>query len=395
MKIAIITNGSLPVPSVKGGGVETLTTQFINQNEKYGKNEIVVFSIENKEAEDKSKEYKHCKFVFMKHKERTILDRIKYRLLRKYSINSPYSYKRCIKCISNNSFDRVILENSTWPLEYASKRIGDKLWLHLHNDWINNECDKKTQKIFTNSINRMGGVIVVSNYIRKRILTLPDVTQEKIVVLKNCTDNKIFNGEKDAESIKEIKNKYNIGENEIVLIFTGRISEQKGLLQLIKAFNILETEKEVRLLIVGSSKSGEKYIDTYTKKVLDEIDKSNKKITFTGYIPYEQLNRIYAVADIAILPSMWEDPAPLTVFESMSMGLPIITTNSGGIPEYANEECAIICEKESNVEYNLKKAIEKLVEDEDCREKMGVIAKETSLDYTVEKFYDDFCMILK
>lgn len=395
MKIAILTNGSLPVPNVKGGGVETLTTQFINENEKHGENEIVVFSIKNKKAEEKSKEYKHCQFVFMEHKERTILDRIKYRLLKKYSINSPYPYKRCIKYINKHSFDRVILENSTWPLEYASKRIGDKLWLHLHNDWINNECNKKTQKIFTNSINRMGGVIVVSNYIRKRILTLPDVTQEKIVVLKNCTDNKIFNGEKDAESIKKIKAAYNISDNEIVLIFTGRISEQKGLLQLIKAFNMLETEKEVRLLIVGSSKSGEEYIDEYTRLVMDEIDKSNKKITFTGYIPYEQLNGIYAVADIAVLPSMWEDPAPLTVFESMSMGLPIITTNSGGIPEYANEGCAIFCEKENNIEYNLKKAIENLVEDADCREQMSVRAKETSLDYTVEKFYDDFCIILE
>ena len=329
----------------------------------------------------------------MKPQKQTIIDRIKYRVFNKYSVNSPYSYKKAIKKIKNDNYDSVIIENTTWPLEYAAKKLGDKLWLHLHNDWINYECSAKDRRRFIKSISKMRGVITVSQYIKDRILTIKSISNEKIKVLKNCTDLSVFGVEIEKELIDSFKEKHGIGK-EIVLVFTGRISEQKGLLQLIKAINMVDSSCDIRLLIAGSSKSGEEYVDEYTKKVLEEISNSDKKINFTGYIPHEELNLLYSVADIAILPSMWEDPAPLTVFESLASGLPIITTNSGGIPEYVNDSCAIICEKEKDVEIQLKDAIELLVQDINKREKMGKESKKLSSMYTVEKYYDDFNKIL-
>ena len=55
MKIAIITVGELPVPNIKGGGAETLVTQILDENEKVGKIEFVVYSIENEEAESRAR----------------------------------------------------------------------------------------------------------------------------------------------------------------------------------------------------------------------------------------------------------------------------------------------------------------------------------------------------
>ncbi len=393
MRIAIITNGSLPVPNVKGGGVETLTTQFIDVNENEKKNKIKIFSITNEAALEKSTKYNECSFVFMEPHKQTIVDKIKYRVFNKYSVNSPYSYKKAIKSIKKGNYDSVIIENTTWPMEYAAKKLGDKLWLHLHNDWINDECSVKDCKRFVKSISKMSGVVTVSQYIKDRILTIKGISNDKVKVLKNCTDSSVFGIEIKQESIDSFKEKYGI-EKEVVLVFTGRISKQKGLLQLIKAINMVDASYDIRLLIAGSSKSGEEYVDEYTKKVLEEIRKSDKKINFTGYIPHEELNLLYAVADIAILPSMWEDPAPLTVFESLASGLPIITTNSGGIPEYANDSCAVFCEKEKDVEVQLRDAIEILVRDKNKREKMGEESKRLSLMYTVEKYYNDFNKIL-
>ena len=56
MKIAIVTRGSLPIPNVKGGGVETLISALMNENEK-SENKMVVYSIYNEEAALRSEEY--------------------------------------------------------------------------------------------------------------------------------------------------------------------------------------------------------------------------------------------------------------------------------------------------------------------------------------------------
>lgn len=394
MRIAIITNGSLPVPSVKGGGVETLVNQFLDENEKTKKHQVTVFSIADDEAKSKAKVYECTEFVFLDSASRTFLDKLKYRLAKKNSLNSPYSYKNVIKDIKNKDYDKVIIENTTWPLFYAAKKIGNKLFLHLHNDWVNNTCCKKEQKMFKKAISMMGGVITVSEYIKNRILTISDIDENKIFVLKNCTDPKLFSVEYTSDQIEELKKKYNVKTNQFVLVFTGRISEQKGLLQLIRAISLLDSQYNIKLLIAGSAKSGEDCVDEYTKQVSNLIDASDKDILFTGYIPHNKLSNIYAVADVAVLPSMWEDPAPLTVFESMSMGLPIITTNSGGIPEYVNSSFAIICNKEMNIEANLKNAIETLVNNKEKCKKMGEYAKKESKRYTTKIYYDNYTQIL-
>src|SRR5574344_2008481 len=64
-KIAIVNNGELPVPAVKGGAVECLIDLLLNENEKYGKFHFEVYSIYDKNAEDASKKYKYASFVYI------------------------------------------------------------------------------------------------------------------------------------------------------------------------------------------------------------------------------------------------------------------------------------------------------------------------------------------
>ena len=81
------------------------------------------------------------------------------------------------------------------------------------------------------------------------------------------------------------------------------------------------------------------------------------RIIFTGFVNYEDMPAIYAMADICVLPSIWDDPAPLAVIESLVSGKPLITTRSGGIPEYADEQSAIILERDEKLQERLVKAM--------------------------------------
>ena len=54
------------------------------------------------------------------------------------------------------------------------------------------------------------------------------------------------------------------------------------------------------------------------------------------------------IADVAVIPSIWDDPFPTTVLEAQAMGLPIITSDRGGIPEEVDKRNAIIIPVKEN-----------------------------------------------
>ena len=81
---------------------------------------------------------------------------------------------------------------------------------------------------------------------------------------------------------------------------------------------------------------------------------------------------LYEMADVCVLPSIWDDPAPLAVIESLVSGKPLITTRSGGIPEYANDDCAIILERDNQLVDHLAQAMVELAGNSAKRDVMSL-----------------------
>lgn len=76
-KIAIVTNGILPLPAVKGGGAETLVQQLLDENEKQQKYKFIIYSVLDKQAVQAQKKYKYSQFMFVPHKQDNLLSKIK------------------------------------------------------------------------------------------------------------------------------------------------------------------------------------------------------------------------------------------------------------------------------------------------------------------------------
>ena len=149
-----------------------------------------------------------------------------------------------------------------------------------------------------------------------------------------------------------------------------------------------------KLLVVGSFFFGTEVKNKFEEELEESILELKDKVKFTGFIPYEDIYKIYYIADVAILPSIWDDPAPLTVIESLSCGLPIITTNSGGIPEYVNEKCALIYNRDENLIENLSKGIDELINNNKLRIKMGKESLKASKALTLDNYYLNFMKLL-
>jgi glycosyltransferase involved in cell wall biosynthesis len=94
------------------------------------------------------------------------------------------------------------------------------------------------------------------------------------------------------------------------------------------------------------------------------------------------------LADISVLPSMWEEPFGLTIVEAMAVGLPLITTRSGGIPEIC-EGVAVIVER-NNIVKNLADAILYLYQDAEKRKRMASASLERAKLFDKKTYAKNF-----
>uniref|UniRef100_UPI00374FCD6E glycosyltransferase family 4 protein n=1 Tax=Clostridium baratii TaxID=1561 RepID=UPI00374FCD6E len=215
-------------------------------------------------------------------------------------------------------------------------------------------------------------------------------------VLNNGIDSNRFNKDnfKTEEKIR-IRCNLNIKKEDFVVLFSGRLIKEKGVLELVKAFKLLKKIKNIKLVIVGSSWYGKNEKNDFINEIEKESMKIKEKIIFTGYIDYNEINKIYSIGDVISLPSMWDDPFPLTVLEAMSMGIPVITTFSGGIPEMFGENEGILLKRDENIVDNLAQSIEYLYCNPEIRDNIGKNARiKVNNRFTNNKFYNKFIEIL-
>lgn len=125
-----------------------------------------------------------------------------------------------------------------------------------------------------------------------------------------------------------LRKKWNISAEERIILFAGRIDEVKGVVYLIRAFReVLKTNKNCRLIMAGSGDYD---------KCFQECKDIYSKITFTGLLEKQDLYELYQMADIGVVPSLFE-PFGYVAVEMMMHALPIVATSTSGLNEVADD----------------------------------------------------------
>jgi len=144
-------------------------------------------------------------------------------------------------------------------------------------------------------------------------------------------------------------------------------------------------------LVIGSSFYGnDDNENSFAKALREKTAHLSDRIIFTGFIPYALMPKYLQMADIAVIPSIWNDPFPTTVLEAQAMGLPIISTQRGGIPEEVTEESAILLDTNENFVDNLATAIRDLYQHPEKRKTIGQAGLMRSKYFDKERFAKDF-----
>jgi len=198
-------------------------------------------------------------------------------------------------------------------------------------------------KIYPNSLG-LQDIIIEHKFTKKN----------KLKVIGNGSSNGIDVERFNPNDFNDIKKKtalqksLNINNTDFVFVFIGRLVADKGINELIIAFDKMgKLHDNIKLLLVGDY---EKELDPLLPEVLNIIEQ-NKKIISTGWV--NDVRPYFAISDVLTFPS-YREGFPNVVMQAGAMGLPCIVTNINGCNEIIidGENGTIIPVKNSETLYN-------------------------------------------
>ncbi|HMK94475.1 MAG TPA: glycosyltransferase family 4 protein [Candidatus Limnocylindrales bacterium] len=221
-------------------------------------------------------------------------------------------------------------------------------------------------------LKRANRIIAVSQFTKRELLEYYKVPESKIRVIYNGVDTHKFHPTKDKRKIKE---ELGFNPDDLAIVSLGRLYARKGLFTLIESIPaVVKRFRNVKFIISGKGQSDEmRKLTAYAEKVGVKDD-----IIFTGYYPDEKLPKLYQAADVFAFSTFYEHH-PFAVLEALSTGLPVVTTNVGGIPEtIVNGKNGFLVEPFNPAQFADK--ILYLLEHPVEAQKMGLLARKTALE---------------
>jgi glycosyltransferase involved in cell wall biosynthesis len=175
----------------------------------------------------------------------------------------------------------------------------------------------------------------------------------------------------------EIEKKHGLSGKKVVL-FVGRLVGHKGIDYLIDSATL--TPKDVCYIIVGSGP----YLDKLKKRVRSK--KVEKKMIFTGRVPFDDIPRYFAACDVFVLPSISRLEAfGLVILEAMASSKPVIVSNIPGVTEVVTEDVQGLHVEPMNSQ-DLAEKITTLLSDKQMQRRMGDAGrKKVEEEYTWDK----------
>jgi glycosyltransferase involved in cell wall biosynthesis len=220
-----------------------------------------------------------------------------------------------------------VIHAHDWLTSKAGAKLRTKLNIPLVQTFHSTEFDRTSwpwqyildiERAATDSADL---IIAVSNRTKAQVMRL-GAEERKIRVIYNGVDSVKFRSmQVDSATLENFKKKKK------VVLFLGRLTEQKGPVQFLHAAKkVLSKNKEVLFVIAGKGELLPLLINMSLELGI------SKDVRFLGYVPEEEQQKIYKLADVYVMPSTSE-PFGITALEAMSSGVPVIISKTSGVAE--------------------------------------------------------------
>jgi glycosyltransferase involved in cell wall biosynthesis len=191
------------------------------------------------------------------------------------------------------------------------------------------------------------------------------VQRDRITILHNSAKPFVA---PPQEAVQRVRCELGVGDDEAVVLSIGRLSQEKGHADLIRAaaaLNAMSTAPRFRVVMVGDGPERERLAQLASRLGIE------KQITFAGF--QRDTQPYYAMATVVAVPSHSEG-SPNVVLEAMAAGLPIAANSVGGVPEILEENVTGLMVPPRNPEA-MAKAILRILSDAELRLRLGAAAR--------------------
>lgn len=272
----------------------------------------------------------------------------------KFAVNAIYSreaYQKLLKLLQDTRANLIQTLQIHTFLSYgiidAAKKLGLPVIsrmsnyqlmcpaeLFLRNETVCEECNKNLMnairyKCIQNST--LASTIRVASLKLHRMKGTFDKI-DRFIVPSQFLQHKMIEAGFDAQKITYLPSFVDtqtiqpVYESDNYIAYSGRLAVEKGIQDLIDGFSKLNSS--VRLLLIGDYQNSEgerlrKYV----------VEKGLTRIEFLGYKKFTELKKILERALFTVCPSKWYENTPMSVYESLAMGKPVVGANLGSIPE--------------------------------------------------------------
>jgi glycogen synthase len=275
-----------------------------------------------------------------------------------------------------------LVHGHDWLVARASAQLADRLevpyvtTIHAtehgrHQGWVADEPQAHIHAVERWMARRADAVIVCSYYMRGHVADIFDIDERRVAVIPNGVDPSELRPTGDLQALRSEFAK----PQEKLVLLVGRLVYEKGFQLALEALpGVIERVGNVRFLVAGSGTH-----EAELKAQAERLGLSEHG-TFVGWIGDDVLHSLYRIADLCVVPSIYE-PFGLVALEAMASGCPCIVADTGGLREVVPVGERVGLRFNGGDPEHLGVMIERLLVDEGLRDRLVTEASEHVLSF--------------
>ena len=239
-----------------------------------------------------------------------------------------------------------------------------------HQGWVDKHPQSYIHGVERWMANRAERVITCSSYMREHVADIYGLEESRVHVIPNGIDPSEL---VPVDDLDTLRSRFAAPDEKLVLL-VGRLVYEKGFQLALEALpGLIERIGKVRFIVAGSGTAEQELREQATALGLDDHG------TFLGWIGDDVLHSLYRIADLTVVPSIYE-PFGLVALEAMASGCPCLVADTGGLREVVpNEDVGL--RFRSRDPRSLATMAERLLTDDELRDRLVAEASEHVLSF--------------
>ena len=224
------------------------------------------------------------------------------------------------------------------PFIYISKALKKEMIVHIHGNYLKKEYNNLRgfrKYIFQKIITQFEKGIVLSDRLKPNLTHF--IKSENIFLVHNFVEKNIL----EKIKVKDIDQK---NTKELNIVFLSNLMKEKGIIDLLKALNILkERGVNFKAKVAGAMDS------SFENKIIDLFEKLKNNVEYLGVVTGDDKLDLLLESNTFVLPTYYSmEGQPISILEAMATGNIILTTSHAGIPDiFENKKNGFYIEKQN------------------------------------------------